>query len=118
MIATYYGEVLVKPFEFDASTTGLDLVKQQIKEEKDRYNMKEIVVGVETTGHYYEDLVRLCQLKGYHVRTINAATTAEKRKALLNWSKTDNLDLMAILQSMIHGRGTFKELASGKVYDL
>jgi transposase len=118
MIATYYGEVLVKPFEFDASTTGLDLVKQQIKAEKDRYNMKEIVVGIKTTGHYYEDLVRLCQLKGYHVRTINAATTAEKRKALLNWSKTDNLDLMAILQSMIHGRGTFNELPSGKVHDL
>ena len=118
MIATYYGEVLVKPFEFDASMTGLDLVKQQIKAEKDRYNMKEIVVGIETTGHYYEDLVRLCQLEGYHVRTINAATTAEERKALLNWSKTDNLDLMAILQSMIHGRGTFNELPSGKVHDL
>ena len=49
MIATYYGEVLVKPFEFDASTTGLDLVKQQIKAEKDRYNMKEIVRGVTVT---------------------------------------------------------------------
>ena len=42
--------------------------------------MKEIVVGIETTGHYYEDLVRLCQLEGYHVRTINAATTARKEK--------------------------------------
>ncbi|KXX85536.1 hypothetical protein AT274_26550 [Bacillus cereus] len=42
----------------------------------------------------------------------------EERKALLNWSKTDNVNLMAILQSMINGRGTFNELPTGKVHDL
>lgn len=118
MISTFYGEVLVKPFEFDASLTGLEQVKRQIKSEEERYDIKEVVVGIETTGHYYEDLVRRCQFEGFHVRTINAATTAEERKTLLNWSKTDNLDLMAILQSMIHGRGTFNELPSGKVHNL
>lgn len=118
LISTFYGEVLVKPFEFDASTPGLELIKQKIKAEKDRYNMIEVVVGIETTGHYYEDLVLHCQLEGFHVRTINAATTAEERRALLNWSKTDNLDLLAILQSMIHGRGTFNELPTGKVHNL
>ena len=96
----------------------MNTVKEQIGAEKDRHNMKEVVVGIETTGHYYEDLVRRCQSEGYHVRTLNAATTAQERQALLNWSKTDNLDLMAILQSMIHGRGTSNELSSGKVHNL
>nr|WP_245831792.1 IS110 family transposase [Oceanobacillus senegalensis] len=36
----------------------------------------------------------------------------------MNWSKTDNLDLMAIVQSIIHGRGTSNELPSGDVYQL
>lgn len=118
MICTFYGDVLVKPFEFDASLTGLEKVKEQIRIEKDRHGMKEVVVGVETTGHYYEDLVRRCQSIGYHVRVLNAATTAQERQALLNWSKTDNLDLMAIVQSMIHGRGTSNELSTGDVHNL
>jgi len=118
IICTFYGDVLVKPFEFDASMTGLEKVKEQIRIEKDRNGMKEVVVGVETTGHYYEDLVRRCQSEGYHVRILNAATTAQERQALLNWSKTDNLDLMAIVQSMIHGRGTSNELSVGDVHNL
>jgi transposase len=118
MICTFYGDVLVKPFEFDASLTGFEKIKEQIQLEKDRQGMKEVVVGIETTGHYYEDLVRRCQSEGYHVRILNAATTAQERQALLNWSKTDNLDLMAIVQSMIHGRGTSNELSTGDVHSL
>ncbi|MCL6574036.1 MAG: IS110 family transposase, partial [Bacillus sp. (in: Bacteria)] len=118
MICTFYGDVLVKPFEFDASLTGFEKIKEQIQLEKDRQGMKEVVVGIETTGHYYEDLVRRCQSEGYHVRILNAATTAQERQALLNWSKTDNLDLMAIVQSMIYGRGTSNELSTGDVHSL
>ncbi|WP_338448430.1 IS110 family transposase [Niallia oryzisoli] len=118
LICTFYGDILVKPFEFDASMTGFEYLKKIIQTEKERYKLKEVVVGIETTGHYYEDLVRRCHLDGYHVRTLNAATTAQERQALLNWSKTDNLDLMAIVQSMIHGRGTSNELASGNVLTL
>ncbi|MGY3718808.1 IS110 family transposase [Sutcliffiella cohnii] len=77
-----------------------------------------MVVGIETTGHYYEHLVFKCQLEGYHVRTINAATTAKEREALLNWSKTDNLDLMAIVQSIIHDRGASNELPTGEILQL
>jgi len=118
LICTFYGDILVKPFEFDASLTGFDYLRRIIQSEKDKHKFKEVVVGIETTGHYYEDLVRRCQSYGYHVRTLNAATTAQERQALLNWSKTDNLDLMAIVQSMIHGRGTSNELSSGDILTL
>lgn len=118
LICTFYGDILVKPFEFDASMTGFEYLKKIIQSEKEKNRFKEVVVGIETTGHYYEDLVRRCHSDGYHVRTLNAATTAQERQALLNWSKTDNLDLMAIVQSMIHGRGTSNELASGDVLTL
>ena len=118
LISTFYGDIIVKPFEFDASSTGFEELNKQIQAEKGRKDMKEVVVGIETTGHYYEDLVRSCHSEGYHVRILNAATTARERDALLNWSKTDNLDLMAILQSIIHGRGTSNELPSGGVHTL
>jgi transposase len=118
MICTFYGDILVRPFEFDASNTGFTKVKQFIQAEKQRHHMKEVVVGVETTGHYYEDLVWACKAEGYHVRILNAATTAQERQALLNWSKTDNLDLMAIVQSIMHNRGTSSELSSGDIHKL
>ncbi|WP_428912432.1 IS110 family transposase [Niallia sp. Krafla_26] len=118
MIATFYGDIIVKPFEFDSSLTGFEILKKKIQIEVERMGMKAVVVGIETTGHYYEDLVRSCFSERYHVRILNAATTAREREALLNWSKTDNLDLMAILQSIIHGRGTSNELPSGGVHTL
>ncbi|MBM7573739.1 IS110 family transposase [Aquibacillus albus] len=120
IICTFYGDVLVKPFEFDASLTGFELINKHVQEviKTIPKGIKEVVVGIETTGHYYEDIVRHCHQKGYHVRIVNAATTAQERQALLNWSKTDNLDLMAIVQSMIHGRGTSTELSTGGVHSL
>jgi len=47
----------------------------------------------------------MCENQHYIVRIINAATTAEERKATLNYTKTDSIDLMAITQSLLHGRG-------------
>ncbi|MDG5790196.1 IS110 family transposase [Evansella sp. AB-P1] len=115
ILTTFYGDILVKPFEFDASQTGLELVKTQIHSVKEEYGLTEVIVGIETTGHYYEDLVRKCLKAGYRVRVVNAATTDQERKALMNWSKTDNIDLMAIIQSLINGRGTSSELSSGNI---
>lgn len=117
IVSTFHGDVLVQPFEFDASLTGFDMLKKRIHQVK-HDGIQEVIVGIETTGHYYEDLVRHCHQEGYHVRILNAATTAQERDALMNWSKTDNLDLMAIVQSIIHGRGTSNELPSGDVYQL
>lgn len=118
MICTYFGDILVKPFDFDASLTGFEKVKMAVESEKTKHQMKQVVVGIETTGHYYEDIVRHSRMEDYKVRIINAATTAKEREALLNWSKTDNLDLMAIVHSIIHGRGTSSELASGTISNL
>lgn len=118
LVGTFFGDILVQPFEFDASKTGFDYLRNIIDSIKKQYGYKEIVFGVETTGHYYENLVLQGHSAGYVVRTINAATTAREREALLNWSKTDNLDLMAILQSIIHGRGTSNELPSGDILTL
>lgn len=118
ILTNYFGDILVDPFDFDASGTGFDKVKCAVEREKETYQMKEVIVGIETTGHYYEDFVRLSRKEEYHVRIINSATTAMEREALLNWSKTDRLDLLAIVQSIVHGRGTSSELPSGSISNL
>jgi len=117
-ICTFYGDVLVKPFEFDASETGFEKLNHLIQGEKAKHKMKEIVFGIETTGHYYEDLVRRSFKEGYMIRVINAATTAQVREMLLNRSKTDKLDLMAIVQAIMHGYGTSNELMPDTINNL
>lgn len=118
MVCNYFGDILVEPFDLDASKSGFEHAKKVVEHTKEKYALKEVVVGVETTGHYYEDLVRLSRKEGYHVRIINAATTASERKSLLNWSKTDRLDLLVIVQVIIHGKGTSTGLPSNPVTEL
>ena len=105
MICTIYGDILKGPFEFDGSMTGFSTLKMAIEETKEAYALTDVILGIETTAHYYEDLVRVSMNQGYVVRVINAATTARERETVLNYTKTDRVDLMAIVQSILHGRG-------------
>ncbi len=105
MVCTIYGDILQEPFEFDGSMTGYQLMKKYIDATREAYSLTQVIVGIETTAHYYEDLVRLCMDEGYIVRILNAATTARERETVLNYTKTDRVDLMAIVQSLLHGRG-------------
>lgn len=105
MICTIFGDILRGPFEFDGSQTGFQVLKNEIDQTREAYQLTRVILGIETTAHYYEDLVRVCDQQGYMVRVINAATTAEERKKMLNYTKTDRVDLHAIVQSILQGRG-------------
>src|SRR5690606_20375728 len=73
MITDFYGEILVKPFDFDASLSGFEKIKNAVKQTLNNYAQGELVVGIETTGHYYEDLVHHCRQENYRVRKIGRA---------------------------------------------
>ncbi|WP_255550427.1 IS110 family transposase [Sporosarcina sp. E16_3] len=105
MVCTIYGDILQEPFEFDGSMTDYQLMKKHIDATCEAYSLSQVIVGIETTAHYYEDIVRFCMDEGYIVRILNAATTARERETVLNYTKTDRVDLMAIVQSLLHGRG-------------
>lgn len=60
MVCTIYGDILQDPFEFDGSMTRFHLMKKQINATCEAYSLSQVIVGIETTTHYYEDLVRLC----------------------------------------------------------
>ncbi|WP_233190954.1 IS110 family transposase [Sporosarcina sp. P19] len=115
MICTIFGDILRGPFEFDGSQTGFQVLKKEIDQTREAYQLTRVILGIETTAHYYEDLVRVCDQQGYMVRVINAATTAEERKKMLNYTKTDRVDLQAIVQSILQGRG---ESSKKKAHDL
>ncbi len=118
MICSFYGDILVKPFDFANSNSGFRTLESKINAVKSRLGAREVVVGVEATGHYHENLVSKCFKAGYRVRVLNAVNTAQVRKRFLNRSKTDNLDLRIIVDSVRSGWGNDSLPPEGVIRDL
>ncbi|PID23861.1 hypothetical protein [Sporosarcina sp. P7] len=59
MICTIFGDILRGPFEFDGSKTGFRLLKKEIELMLEAFQLTRVFLGIETTVHYYEDLVRV-----------------------------------------------------------
>jgi transposase len=76
-------------------------------------NPQRVFLGVEATGHYYEDIVHQLGANGFGVQILNVYTTFEERASALNWYKTDDLDLVAIAHAIMNNKGTEFTLAEG-----
>ena len=73
-----------------------------------------IFVGIEATGHYYEDIVRILTSEGFSVHIINPASTHEERKQHLTYTKTDDIDLYLIAEVLVGNKATNAKLSSGE----
>lgn len=113
LLCNYFGDVLERPFFFGVNRDGIDLLCSFIEKARNEIEAERIFIGVEATGHYYEDIVRELGKRGYGVTIINAATTHEERASALNWSKTDDLDLYAIAHALIQNKGMENKLPEG-----
>ena len=113
LVCNYFGDVLEKPFFFGVNQEGINLICEKIEKVQSKIQAERIFIGVEATGHYYEDIVREVGKRGYGVTIINAATTYEERSSALNWSKTDDLDLFAIAHALIQNKGMENKLPEG-----
>ncbi len=113
MILNYFGDVIETPFAFMVSQTGMSLLIQKIEEARQSCHAEKVFVGIEATGHYYEDIVRILTEEGYSVHIVNPATTHEERKQHLTYTKTDDIDLYLIAEALVGNKATNSKLASG-----
>lgn len=116
LICNYFGDILEDSFFFSVNSVGLDELDNKVRQCAKACDAKRILIGIEATGHYHEDIVRELEKRGYQVTIINAYTTSEERASSLNWTKTDDVDLAAIAIAIRHNKGTESKLPSG-VYD-
>lgn len=91
------GEVLIPPFGFENNSEGFKLFLSRLKP----FEKKNILIGLESTAHYGENLV--CHLfdLGYRIAVINPIQTATLRKTNIRKTKTDRVDTLLIIKSMI-----------------
>jgi transposase len=113
LICNYFGDVIEKPFFFSVSQSGMQILYDAIEKAIRDTGAVRLFLGIEATGHYYEDIVRQMAKQGYHVQILNAYTTFEERASALSWCKTDDLDLVAIAHALRNNKATESRLAEG-----
>lgn len=113
-VAKYYHKAMIfdlskkaleKPFTFDISKEGFSLLLSKISRHAANMKTKSIVVGMEATGHYHETLAEHLRAAGFKVLLFNPYATFKTRILDIDYVKTDEIDLKAIGQAMLLGKG-------------
>ena len=86
------GEVIVEPKFFDNNKEGFDVLLSSIKD----LSSKDILIGMEDTGHYHFTLLKFLLDKNYQVALINPIATDLTRKMQGGITKNDKLDTITI----------------------
>ena len=93
-VADSNGEVVAKSFDFANSAEGYALLLKTLGSLWPRDSVK---VGMESTGHYHENLCRRLLAEGYPVRVQNPKTILSfKRSRNVSKAKTDENDALEI----------------------
>lgn len=91
------GEVLMEPFKFSNGNDGfLKLISRLDQFEKD-----ELIIGLESTAHYGNNLLSFLVPKGYKVVLINPIQTSTMRKNNIRKTKTDKVDTYIICKVLM-----------------
>ena len=91
------GEELIKPFKFTNDADGFQLLSSHLDSLPD----DSFIIGLESTAHYGDNLVRYLINNGYKVCIINPIQTATLRKNNIRKTKTDKVDTYIIAKTLM-----------------
>ena len=106
LLADGFGEIITDTFGFPNDLAGAKMFAGSVRKAAVDINAFKIIVGLEPTGHYAENLVAYLLEQGFDVRQVNSFAVSREREAGLTWSKTDEIDLCAIGQLIINGKSS------------
>ena len=100
------GEVLVEPFKFLNDFEGFRSLSQIL----DQYDRDRLLIGLESTAHYGNNLVEFLVAKGYRFCVLNPIQTSTMRKTNIRNTKTDKVDTFVIAKTlMMYGHRLFEK---------
>lgn len=91
------GEVLVEPFKFSNDSDGFRLLLSKL----DQFESDSLVIGLESTAHYGNNLVEFLVSRHFHVCVINPIQTSAMRKNNIRKTKTDRVDTLLIARTLM-----------------
>ena len=113
LICDYFGMVLEKPFFFAVNSDGIMSVHKKLQHWVGCVKAVRVFVGIEIAGCYHDAIGEALTRLGYEVGLVNSYTTASNRKMMLDFSKTDDKDLLAIAQALITNNGISAKRVTG-----
>ena len=90
------GVVLIEPFEFLNDNAGFYTLLSKLNS----FELDDIIIGLESTAHYGNNLVSFLVSKGFHVCVISPIQTSSLRRNNIRKTKTDKVDAMIIAQAV------------------
>jgi transposase len=91
------GEVLRKSFGFSNTSEGFSQLLNVLSD----FEQKDLLIGMESTGHYGENLLSYLFQRDFKVCLINPMQTAALRKTEIRKTKTDKVDAMLVAKSLM-----------------
>ena len=91
------GQILFEPFSFNNDIHGFSLLNSKIKD----FNKEDVIIGMESTAHYAENLIFFLFNLGYKVAIINPIQTSNIRKTNIRKTKTDKVDTYLIIKTLM-----------------
>lgn len=89
------GVILLEPFAFQNDHEGFKLLKAKLDSLKG-----DILVGLESTAHYAENVIFFLHSQHYKLAVINPVQTAAMRKTGIRKAKTDKVDSLLICKTL------------------
>lgn len=91
------GDILIEPFKFTNDNNGFQLLISKLESlDKDS-----IIIGLESTAHYGDNLVRYLVASNYKVCVLNPIKTSTMRKNNIRKTKTDKVDTYIICKTLM-----------------
>ena len=96
-------EVVFSNFKFKNDFKGFSALLDKIKS----FDAKNLIIGLESTSHYGENLINFLFIHDFKVALINPLQTSHLRKANIRDAKNDNLDSLNIAKSLVFTKLNF-----------
>lgn len=93
------GTELMKPFKFTNDGDGFQLLQSRLIELS--YSDDSIIIGLESTAHYGDNLIRYLVACNYNVCVLNPIKTSVMRKDNIRKTKTDKVDTFIIAKTLM-----------------
>jgi len=99
-VQTADGTVACKPFPFTNDSFGFAKFLAKLQP----FAKKDLLIGLENTSHYGENLTVFLFERGYQIALINPYQTNQLRKTNIRQTKTDKIDCGLICQALSWGK--------------
>ena len=90
------GEILLEPFSFQNNNEGF----QKFISKLSNFDKQKMLVGLESTAHYGENIISYLFNLDYKIGIINPIQTSNLRKSNIRKTKNDKVDTFIIIKSL------------------